>query len=150
MNLDPTTLAVALVALLIAALVGAALAARIARWRDRAARRSIARISARAERDAERLLHRAGYRVVERQVTGRWTLRIDGEPVPVTCRADLIVERRGRLLVAEVKSAGPALAPTTPATRRQLLEYAMAFDVDGVVLVDMQARSVVRVEFPRR
>jgi hypothetical protein len=149
-TLDPTTLAFALAALVLAALLGAALASRLARWRDRSARRAIARVGARAERDAERLLQRAGYRILDRQVTGRWTLRVDGDPVDVTCRADLLVERRGRRLVAEVKSAGPAVAPTAPATRRQLLEYTMAFDVDGVVLVDMQARAVVRVEFPRR
>ena len=34
------------------------------------------------------------------------------------------------------------------ATRRQLLEYALAYDVDGVLLVDMTAGRLHQVEFP--
>ena len=34
------------------------------------------------------------------------------------------------------------------ATRRQLMEYAIAYDVDGVLLVDMESEKVRRVAFP--
>ena len=34
-------------------------------------------------------------------------------------------------------------------TRRQLLEYSIAFDVHGVLLVDVEADRVARVEFAR-
>lgn len=127
---------------------GAWIARWIARRIDGWRRRTRSQIGLAAERDAERVLRRAGYRVVERQLTGTWTLWIDGSPRAVTCRADLLVQRGRERLVAEVKSAGPALDPTSPATRRQLLEYTMAFDVDGVILVDMQKRRLYRVEFP--
>ncbi len=104
--------------------------------------------AARAEGEAERLLQRAGYRVVDRQVTGGWTLRVDGEDREVAVRADLIVRRRRRLYVAEVKTGRSAPRPDLPETRRQLLEYLLAFDVAGVLLVDMETRSVRTVEFP--
>jgi hypothetical protein len=38
----------------------------------------------------------------------------------------------------------------TSATRRQLLEYGLAFDVDGVVLVDAEAERVRTITFRSR
>ena len=64
------------------------------------------------------------------------------------CRADLLVERDGRLYVADVKSGALATDPTLPATRRQLLEYLLAYEVDGALLVDMEARQIREVVFP--
>jgi Holliday junction resolvase-like predicted endonuclease len=100
------------------------------------------------ERRAERVLRRAGFAVVERQVAGRLSLSIDGERVEVTNRADLIVRRGRRTYVAEVKTGAIAPDPTHPATRRQLLEYRLAFDVDGVLLVDMEREAVHEIGFP--
>ena len=46
---------------------------------------------------------------------------------------------------------GPQVARITHrATRRQLLEYAAVFDVDGVLLVDAEGGRIHRVEFPGR
>jgi len=149
LRIDPQVLWLAL-ALLFAAVLGALVLAWGRRWIDRGERRARARAGQRAERDAERLLARAGYRVVERQITQRWTLWIDGEPIEVTCRADLIVSRGRERLIAEVKGRGPATDPTNPSTRRQLLEYVLAFDVDGALLVDMAGKRVLRVDFPNR
>ena len=97
---------------------------------------------------AERLLERNGFRIEDRQVTGRWTLVVDGEPVQVTCRADLLVRRRRRRFVAEVKSGELGARATAPATRRQLLEYRTVFAVDGVLLVDMVHGTIHEVSFP--
>ena len=101
-----------------------------------------------AEHHAEPLLKRHGYRVVDRQVAGEVTVLVDGEERVVTCRADLLVERKRQRFVAEVKSGPNVTQPTHPSTRRQLLEYLYAFDVEGVLLVDMHRKRVVRVEFP--
>lgn len=132
------------------ALVVLLLAILVVRARSRIGRnnRRRGRIASRAEEEAERLLRRAGYAIVDRQVTGAWTLRVDGEDREVRMRADLLVKRRGARFVAEVKTGRTAPRPDLPETRRQLLEYLLAFDVDGVLLVDMETRAVHRVEFP--
>jgi hypothetical protein len=49
--------------------------------------------------------------------------------------------------VAEVKTGQDAPEIAAPATRRQLLEYRCAFGVDGVLLVDAEARKVHAVDF---
>ncbi|MEZ4236293.1 MAG: hypothetical protein R3F59_09055 [Myxococcota bacterium] len=114
--------------------------------RNNRARARVARVG---EIDAEALLAAHGFEVVGRQVTQRWSLWVDGEELEVHCRADLVVrprrDRRARY-VAEVKT-GRAANVRVPATRRQLLEYAMVFDVDGVLLLDMVHREIRRIEF---
>ena len=98
------------------------------------------------EQGAFALLERAGYEVVERQVPGSWTVRADGEPVTFGLRADYLVARGGRRYIAEVKTGRLAPRLSHGPTRRQLLEYSAAFDVQGVILVDADARTITHVE----
>lgn len=121
---------------------------RRARGRWRRANRGRQRQAQRAENVAEEFLQQQGYEVLERQLTQRWQLQIDGQPQPVSCRADLLLRRRGRLYVADVKTGGKAPDPRSPATRRQLLEYFLVFAVDGVLIVDMEQRQIRAVAFP--
>lgn len=113
--------------------------------------------SARAKRRATRagvgedlaagMLESAGYRIVERQARTAWVPLVDGEPCEVELRADYLVEVDGELLVAEVKTGDEAPLLTTAATRRQLLEYSVAFAVDGVLLVCPERDAIHRIEF---
>lgn len=119
-----------------------------ARGRVGRANRARGRRARRAENEAERWLEGRGYAVLDRQVTGRWDLAVDGERQEVTCRADLLLERDGRVYVADVKTGAEAPSPALPATRRQLLEYLLAFDADGALVVDMRRRRVYEVSFP--
>jgi hypothetical protein len=102
-----------------------------------------------AEQQAPRWLTRHGYTVTAVQLAREYTLTLDAEDVAIQVRADYLVERKGRTYVAEVKSGQAAPSIQTQATRRQLLEYRMAFDVDGVLLVDAETQRVHVVGFPR-
>jgi hypothetical protein len=97
---------------------------------------------------AEALLRRRGFTILGRQVPVTYGLGVDGHPVHVDLRADYVVAEGGRRYVAEVKTGAFAPRIETPATRRQLLEYRIAFAVDGVLLVDAEAERVRRVDFP--
>ncbi len=124
----------------------------MSRWRRRRLHRRFER-AARAERDAITLARRAGYLVEGVQVERRFVMRVDGDAHEVTVRADMILTRGRRRYLAEVKSGRVATDPTSTATRRQLLEYAHAFDADGVLLFDMEAKRIRAVEVltgPRR
>jgi len=103
-----------------------------------------------AEARGADLLRRAGYRVVDHQVPLRWEIALDRNRVGVDLRADYVVRKRGRLYVAEVKSGRLAPRIDNARTRRQLLEYAIAFGTDGALLVDAEAGRVHRVVFPLR
>lgn len=120
-------------------------------WRSYRARRrlSLARErGAAGEARAEALLVQRGFDIEGRQVATRYGLGVDGEEMAVELRADYVVRRRGQRFVAEVKTGTFAPRIETRATRRQLLEYRVAFEVDGVLLVDADAGTVRRIEFP--
>lgn len=114
-------------------------------------RRAVAR-AARAgagEALAETLLEHHGYQIIDRQVRCLWWIEVDGEQEEVELRADLLVQRDGVRFVAEVKTGERAPDPAYPPTRRQLLEYALAFAPYEVLLVDVEAQDIYEVAFPR-
>ncbi|MCP5071054.1 MAG: hypothetical protein GY946_31205 [bacterium] len=96
---------------------------------------------------ALRLLRRGGYSVLEEEVTGEGTVLIDGVPEDFLVRADALVRRKRQVFVAEFKNGPEASRVSTRATRRQLLEYAWVFDVDGVLLVDAESGAIQHVVF---
>jgi len=106
------------------------------------------------EREAAALLEACGLDVIDSQVTIAYAIEVDGRAWSVPLRADYLVRDRAtrETYVAEVKTG--ALAPRIDhaATRRQLLEYAVAFSsalgADGVLLVDVEARAIHAVSFP--
>lgn len=134
-------------ALILVALVGVWIGLRLARriraWRSRRrTRRGIA-----GESRALRLLTRRGYAIVESQPPTTGALLVDGERLEFEVRADAIVERKRRRYVAEIKT-GRAASVRSRHTRRQLLEYAVLYDADGVLLVDATRGVIHAIEFP--
>lgn len=145
MGLDERTLVALAASVAVLAVVAWSVAARRVRvWRGR--RR--ARRARSGERRAVPLLRRHGFRVHGEQVPGAFVIEVDGRPHEVALRADLLVTRGGKRYVAEVKTGTQAPRPEHRATRRQLLEYRMAYAADGVLLVDMERGSVHEVRFP--
>jgi hypothetical protein len=139
---DATTLASYLVALLLALRARAIVRSWRARWRM---------MRARAGEDAARaLLARRGYVIVDAQVPGELVLCVDGARSVHGVRADYLVERGGARWVAEVKTGTRAPSLDHRATRRQILEYCAAFDVDGALLVDASAGTVHQIALPWR
>jgi hypothetical protein len=136
------------VALFAALCTGAWLAWGLGRFRQRMAGKWAARRGKRGEAHAERVLEKRGYQILGRQAASSYQLRVDGQLVDTNVRADLIVARAGRTMVAEVKT-GPKLARVeNEGTRRQLLEYQLAFGLDAVLLVDGESGDVREVRFP--
>ncbi|MCB9661302.1 MAG: hypothetical protein H6726_26880 [Sandaracinaceae bacterium] len=134
-------------ALLVAFAVAIALSVRTLVRSVRA--RSRARRALRGERRAASLLAAHGYRVHDAQLSVTYHPTLSGMGFAVPLRADYLVSRRGRRYVAEVKTGARAPSLAHAPTRRQLLEYSVAFDVQGVLLVDVEAGRVQEVRFPR-
>lgn len=111
-------------------------------------RSSIAKRALGAETAALALLRQRGYVILETQVRQLWPVLHGGRQVDVTLRADALVRKGKRRYVAEVKSSSLVADLKHGPTRRQLLEYAIAYDTDGVLLIDMHAQHVEEVTFP--
>jgi len=129
------------IALLQAARIWWRRAATRLRWQQKRARART------GEEDAERLLTNSGFRVLRRQYRQPWTIAVDGSTERVELRADLLVEKSSKRYIVEVKTGAIAPNIRTAATRRQLLEYRLAYDVDGALLVDMEKRRIHRIDF---
>jgi hypothetical protein len=120
-------------------------------WRRAARRRRIHARIVRAglgETRAAGWLADLGYEVLGAQVSAEYPLRVDDALYTAHVRADYLVRRAGLRYVVEVKTGGVAPRIETSAPRRQLLEYRLAFAVDGVLLVDAEQARVRLVEFP--
>ena len=98
---------------------------------------------------AARILRAHGFSIVGAQVAAEYPVEVDGEIVVCGVRADYVVQKRGARFVAEVKTGTFAPRIATASTRRQLLEYEIAFGVDGVLLVDAERDVIHTVSFPR-
>lgn len=136
---------------IVALIIAVSAAALAGRWIRRARHRrhvKRARNAVYAEKGARRVLERAGYDVEESQARTEWTVLCDGKLRSFDLRADYIVAKGRRRWVAEVKSGDLVTRLQHGGTRRQLLEYQLAYDVDGVLLVDMNSRRVHEVSFP--
>lgn len=145
--LPPNALLFLLAATMLLAVVQSARLAWQGFWR----RRTIAirrERGAEGEKRAEKLLREMGFGILGRQVAVSYDVQIDGEPMAIDLRSDYLVSYGDKRYVAEVKTGRAAPRLDTSATRRQLLEYRIAFDVDGVLLVDAEAERVHAVEFP--
>lgn len=136
------------VVLVAVGLVLALVATRLrAAWRSRRARRRLARARA-GERSAPALLARHGYELVGEQVPGTLVLRVDGAESLHALRADFLVARDGRRWVAEVKTGARAPSLEHAPTRRQIVEYCAAFDVEGALLVDPESDRIYEIGVP--
>jgi Holliday junction resolvase-like predicted endonuclease len=137
----------ALFALLVgaAALVWLTLALR--RWWKARVLHTRMDVASQGEARAEAWLEAKGHRVLERQLSRRCQMHINGRVAEFDVRADLLVQMGDETAVVEVKT-GEAADPRLPATRRQLREYCEVFGVDQIYLFDASAGRLHKVEFP--
>lgn len=152
---SPLPLPFLLVALAAVAALSFAAALRWSRWRTSAQSRRRARRGFAGQAAAAKLLASSGYTVLDASPRVDWTALQGGEGGEgeviehvVELRADYLVRRGGRHYIAEVKTGAAAELLGNSATRRQLLEYQLAFGVDGVLLVRPEDKRVEPIEFP--
>jgi hypothetical protein len=146
--MDRASWAVAVVALAAFGALSFAAALRWSRWRTSAQSRRRARRGFAGQAAAAKLLVGAGYTVLDANPRIDWATVQGGQEQTVELRADYLVRRRGRHYIAEVKTGDAADFVGSSATRRQILEYQLAFGVDGVLLVCPEQRTVEPIEFP--
>jgi hypothetical protein len=146
-SIPPEVLGVIAV-LAVAIAVVQALGLALGRWKK--SRRMALRMerAVAGEERAAGLLADQGFAVLGAQAVIDHAIRVDDRIVTVALRADYLAEKAGRRYVVEVKTGALAPKIETSATRRQVLEYRIAFDVDGVLLVDAESGTVHEVTFP--
>lgn len=115
------------------------------RARHRARKRALHGLA--GERVAETILEGLGHRILDRQPMGQVEVWVDGQPLIVEVRGDLLTRYRGRRYLVEVKTGTKAPRITHAPTRRQLLEYERAFEVHALLLVNADEGTVQEISF---
>lgn len=102
----------------------------------------------RSEEKAANLLEQQGFHIVCRQPKASSLAYVNGMARTTTIRADFIARKGWRRYVVEVKS-GRTASRLNARTRRQLLEYQLAFQPDSILLVDMSKNNYREISFRR-
>lgn len=103
-------------------------------------------ISKYAEKKAEVLLKRNGFQIIDRQQSKPLIIKAGSELYRYLIRIDFLVKKNGRTYVVEVKS-GSKNKITKRETRRQLLEYFLAYRPYGIILFDMDNKKFSEIRF---
>ncbi|MDX9872084.1 MAG: hypothetical protein RBT41_06670 [Clostridia bacterium] len=101
----------------------------------------------RGEAAAIKLLEGKGYQITGIQEKKTITTWIDGKPKNNHLTVDLIAQKRGKTFIVEVKTGKKASTPLVAGIRRQLLEYFLAFNPHGMILVDMEKKALHEISF---
>lgn len=104
-------------------------------------------ISIRAEKKAERWLQRNGFQVLERQQSRPLIIQAGKISHHYSIRTDFLVKKGGKKYIVEVKSGQKNSHITDKDTRRQLLEYFLAYQSYGIILFDMEHQKFSEIKF---
>ena len=129
-------------------LAGLLLGLFIARWRTQRRMNVNRRTGSRGEDIALALLERAGFEIVSTQAGATISVEVDNVTETYRVRADAIVRKQGREFLVEMKGTSTSADIGNRQTRRQLLEYAVAFEVDECLLVNAEDETIQIVRFP--
>lgn len=101
----------------------------------------------RAEAAARKVLESEGYTILAVQERVPVVTKINGKPHKSHIQADLIVQKGKATYVVDVKTGEVAKKPASPDNRRQLLEYFLVYQPDGVIVLDMNEQKLYHLEF---
>lgn len=99
------------------------------------------------ETEAEYFLKGKGFSIKESQEVFYHNYLVNGEKRSSKLIVDYIAEKSGRKYIVEVKSGKDAISTNNKNSRRQLIEYDLVIENDGVILLDMENRNIQLVQF---
>lgn len=103
--------------------------------------------SRQAEKEAENFLKKKGYTIVDIQKSKSILIAIGDKIHRYLIRIDYLVRKKGKIYVVEVKSGEKNPYITNRETRRQMLEYYLAYQPNGIILLNMKNKSISEVKF---
>lgn len=103
--------------------------------------------SRQAEKEAEKILRKNGYTIIDAQKSKPLLITIGNRIHRYLVRIDYLARKRGKVFVVEVKSGDKIPYITNRETRRQILEYYLAYQPCGILLLNMKNKNISEVKF---
>ena len=103
--------------------------------------------SRQAEKEAEKILKKNGYAIIDAQKSKPLLITIGDKIHRYLVRIDYLARKKGKVYVVEVKSGEKIPYITNRETRRQMLEYYLAYQPSGILLLNMKNKNISEVKF---
>jgi len=102
------------------------------------------------ENEAAKFLRKNGYKIISHHKKHYYTVKANSQTYKITLETDYEAVKNGKHYIIEVKSGQSAIKITNSSTRRQILEYYSFISADGVILLDMESKTLYEIEFPKQ
>ena len=99
------------------------------------------------ETEAEYFLKGKGFNIIGNQEIHYHNYSVNGQNRSNKLIVDYVAEKAGKKYLVEVKSGKDAISIDNKNSRRQLLEYDLVIENDGVILLDMENENLQFVKF---
>lgn len=136
-----------LIALLLLVFITIVLSLRIQKWWLGVKTNRIFKKGRGAEEKARKVLKKQGFKIIQEQYPLEHDFYIDDKAISIDLRVDYLVQKKHRKFLVEVKSGQSAPTIFNKDTRRQLLEYHVVNPFDGLLLLDMESKTIKEVKF---
>ena len=102
------------------------------------------------EEEARKVLIQKNYKVISHNQKFSYYLKQDNSKIKITIETDYLAFKNGKKYIVEVKSGKESPKITNRNTRRQILEYYSFIENDGILLLNMENKTISEIEFPKK
>lgn len=99
------------------------------------------------ETEAEYFLKEKGFNIIGNQEINYHNYKVNGQNRRNKLIVDYVAEKAGKKYIVEVKSGKEAISLNNKNSRRQLIEYDLVIENDGLILLDMENKDLQFVQF---
>ncbi len=99
------------------------------------------------ETEAEYFLKEKGFNIIGNQEINYHNYLVNGQNRRNKLIVDYVAEKAGKKYIVEVKSGKEAISLNNKNSRRQLIEYDLVIENDGLILLDMENKDLQFVQF---
>ena len=99
------------------------------------------------EKKAKYFLKNNRYKILDYQKEIKIKIKSNSDEIEIKIRPDYIVKKNLKKYIAEIKTGEFAPKLTNKSTRRQLLEYYFMTEYSGILLIDMDKKTIEKIEF---
>jgi len=101
------------------------------------------------EEEARKVLIHNNYKIISHNQKFSYYLKQDNSKIKITIEIDYLVFKNGKKYIVEVKSGNESPKITNRNTRRQILEYYSFIKNDGILLLNMENKTISEIKFPK-
>ncbi len=102
------------------------------------------------ENEARKVLIQKNYKIISHNQKFSYYIKQDNSKIKISIETDYMVFKNNKKYIVEVKSGNESPKITNRNTRRQILEYYSFIENDGILLLNMENKTISEIKFPKK